>query len=103
MSHYDGGPVVVARAENDIVGQMWCELLEHDGIDAMLRVVGHPIVVGTNPVAIAFTPNGTRAYVVNKGSNSVTPIYLPNGVTGTPIPVGHDPVAIAISPIAKRP
>ena len=40
MSHYDDGPVVVARAENDIEGQMWCELLEQEGIDAMLRVVG---------------------------------------------------------------
>jgi hypothetical protein len=40
MSRYDDGPVVVARAENDFTGQMWCELLENNGIVAMLRVVG---------------------------------------------------------------
>ena len=43
MSHYDDGPVVVARAENDIVGQMWCELLEQEGrSDIALRVAVQP-------------------------------------------------------------
>jgi hypothetical protein len=40
MSRYDDGPVVVARAENEITGQMWCELLANNGIAAMLRIVG---------------------------------------------------------------
>jgi hypothetical protein len=40
MSRDDDGPVVVARAENQVIGQMWRELLARNDIVAMLRIVG---------------------------------------------------------------
>jgi YVTN family beta-propeller protein len=48
--------------------------------------------------AIAITPDGGTAYVVNYFDNSVTPINLATKTAGTAIPVGHGPAAIAIAP-----
>ncbi len=62
---------------------------------------GAPIPVGTHPDAIAITPNGKTAYVVNFGSDNVTPIDTSTdtaGASGTWISVGSEPDAIAISP-----
>jgi YVTN family beta-propeller protein len=72
-------------------------------------VVGSPIAVGDGSVAIAITPDGTRAYVVNEGSNassffgtvSVIDIAT-NTVVGSQIPVGTAPGAIAITPDGTR-
>lgn len=49
----------------------------------------------------AQTPNW-EALVVNKGSNSVTPIDLANFSVGTPVAVGSSPSAIAITPNAQE-
>ncbi len=62
---------------------------------------GAPIPVGTHPDAIAITPNGRIAYVVNFGSDNVTPIDTATdaaGASGTWITVGSEPDAIAITP-----
>jgi YVTN family beta-propeller protein len=56
------------------------------------------IPTGSYPDAVAVMPNGTRAYVTNYASNSVTPINLVTGKAGTAIPVGEGPSAIAIAP-----
>lgn len=48
--------------------------------------------------AIAITPDGMTAYVVNTDTSSVTPVALASGRLGTPIPVGLAPEAIAITP-----
>jgi hypothetical protein len=40
MSRDDDAPVVVAQADDQIIGQMWRELLAHNGIIAMLRTAG---------------------------------------------------------------
>jgi RHS repeat-associated protein len=48
--------------------------------------------------AIVINPAGTKAYVANYGSNSVTPITLSTGTAGTAITVGSEPDAIAITP-----
>lgn len=65
---------------------------------------GNPIGVGTHPVAVAITPNGETAYVVNFGSDNVTPINIATN-TATPagawITVGSLPDAIAITPNGK--
>jgi YVTN family beta-propeller protein len=57
---------------------------------------GKPITVGDGPVAIAITPDGKTAYVVNQGSGTVTPIATATNTPGKPITVGNHPVAIAI-------
>jgi hypothetical protein len=59
---------------------------------------GSPIPVGAYPVAIAVTPDGSTAYVVNAGDSTITPITLASDTVGTPISVGADPIAIAITP-----
>lgn len=60
-------------------------------------VVG-TIQVGTKPIDAAVSADGTTAYVVNNGSDTVSKISLAtNQVTGT-IHVGTDPTSIAISP-----
>ena len=61
------------------------------------------IPVGDGPSAIAITPDGTRAYVVNSNSDSVSVIDLAtNSTVGAPIPVGDGPSAIAITPDGTR-
>ncbi len=67
------------------------------------EVVGAPIAVGSEPEAIAISPDAKTAYVVNFGSDDVSVIDLQtNEVVGSPIEVGAEPVAIAISPDGKR-
>ena len=68
------------------------------------NTAGAAIAVGTEPDAIAVTPNGKTAEVVNTfqtGSvtvGSLTPINTATGTAGKQIPVGSSPVAIAIAP-----
>jgi YVTN family beta-propeller protein len=65
-------------------------------------VVGSPIAVGSNPVGIAITPNGSRAYVTNNGGGTVSVINTQtNAVVGSPIAVGTSPRGIAITPTAR--
>jgi len=59
---------------------------------------GTPIKVGLSPVQIAFTPDGTMAYVANYASGSVTPIRLADGRAGPAIPAGKIPTRLAVSP-----
>jgi YVTN family beta-propeller protein len=61
-------------------------------------VVGPAIPVGDEPMAIAITPDGSRAYVANQGSDTVSVIDVPTRTTvGPPIPV-PEVGAIAASP-----
>jgi hypothetical protein len=57
-----------------------------------------PITVGSYPYAIAITPDGATAYVVNYSDNTVTPITIASNTPGNPITVGAGPDAIAITP-----
>ena len=59
---------------------------------------GIPIKVGLSPVQIAFTPDGTMAYVANYASGSVTPIRLADSRAGPAIPAGKIPTRLAVSP-----
>src|SRR5215217_975551 len=67
-------------------------------------VVGSPIRVGENPVAIAFDPVHNRMYVANEFSNTISVINITtNTVVGSPIPDGrNNPVAIAFDPVHNR-
>lgn len=51
------------------------------------RIVGLPIQTGTDPIAIAITPDGRRAYVANSTGESVTVIE-----TGARIPIATIPL-----------
>jgi YVTN family beta-propeller protein len=56
------------------------------------------IKVGANPQQITVSPDGTRAYVTNYGSSSVSVINLAtNTLDGTAISVGSKPAGMALS------
>jgi DNA-binding beta-propeller fold protein YncE len=59
---------------------------------------GTRIEVGLSPVQIAFTPDGTMAYVANYASESITPIRLADGRAGPPTAAGKTPTRLAVSP-----
>ena len=68
-------------------------------IDTATNTAGPAIPVGTEPEAVAITPDGQTAYVANFGSSTVTPIDTALNTTGgMAIPVGADPKAVAITP-----
>lgn len=61
-----------------------------------LRVTVRSITVGTEPAAVLLSPNGTRLYVANSVSNSVTVIDTTDDSVVTTIPI--DPNAEGIHP-----
>jgi DNA-binding beta-propeller fold protein YncE len=67
-------------------------------VDIRAGIAGTPIKVGLNPIQIAFTPDGTMAYVANHASQSVTPIRLTDGRAGPAIAAGKIPAGLAVSP-----
>ncbi len=69
--------------------------------DRNRRVATVPVQVEPNGVALS--PDGTRAYVANtvSGTVSVIPLSIPNGFIGKPsrhIPVGTEPYALVLTP-----
>ncbi len=67
-------------------------------VSLVTRKAGHAIRVGSDPEAIAATPDGRTVYVVNRGSGTVTPIDTSTEKSGAAIQVGSDPAAIAVTP-----
>jgi YVTN family beta-propeller protein len=61
---------------------------------------GEPIKVGKEPFAIAITPDGKTANVVNT-SSTVTPIATATNTPGKPVKVGKVPNGIAFTPDGK--
>ncbi len=67
-------------------------------IDTETDTVVDTVGVGLFPSAIAITPDGSLAYVVNSGANTVSVIDTATAATvGGPIPVGVSPSAVAIA------
>ena len=60
------------------------------------------IPVGLCPAGLAFTPDGTRAYVANQAGGSLTPITVAGGTAGAAITIGGAPTAVAITPDGAR-
>ncbi|MDB5007180.1 MAG: beta-propeller fold lactonase family protein [Mucilaginibacter sp.] len=59
------------------------------------------IAVGTNPIGVAISPDGSLVYITNQGAGSVSVINaLTNAVAAT-IPVGDYPSGISVSPDGK--
>jgi YVTN family beta-propeller protein len=89
-----------------ITGSATAYVANNDGgtvtlIDLATGHTGTPIRVGSEPDAIAITPDGMTAYVANNVGGTVTPIDLATGRPGTPIRVGNGPSHIAITPDGK--
>jgi YVTN family beta-propeller protein len=68
------------------------------GVIATLQnVLTQQVQVGSNPVAMAETPDGKKLYVVNQGSNTVSVIDTTDHTVKATIPVGSSPAAAAAS------
>jgi YVTN family beta-propeller protein len=67
-------------------------------IRAAIGTPGRVILAGTDPDAIAVTPDGKTAYVTNYTNGTVIPISTATNTPGTPIPAGSGPRPIAIAP-----
>jgi YVTN family beta-propeller protein len=70
-------------------------------VDLTTGTVGAPIHVGSQPYAIAITPDGSTAYVADYGSSEIVPVALATATVETPIVLNDRPNAIAITPTGK--
>jgi len=61
-------------------------------------VVGLPIPVGSLPVGIAFTLDGTLVYVTNNGSNNVSVIARASRTVVATVALGTSPFGVGIMP-----
>ena len=77
--------------------EIWTTQMEHDGkvlvIDANTFAVKNTINVGEDPAEVTFSADGTKAYVANGGSNTVSIINPTTKAIITTIPVDANPVA----------
>ena len=60
------------------------------------------VTVGTNPRGVAVSPNGSRVYVTNLDSNSVSVINTSNNTAVATVAVGANPRGVAVSPNGSR-
>jgi YVTN family beta-propeller protein len=60
------------------------------------------IPAGSAPARVAITPDGTRAYVSNKNSDSVSVIDTATDTVVGTIPVGDSPAALAMAPNGQQ-
>jgi YVTN family beta-propeller protein len=67
------------------------------------RPAGPPVALGSGSYEAVASHDGTRVYVSNTGSGSVSMIStLERAVVGTPIAIGHTPVHLAVSTDGSR-
>ncbi len=79
-------PVFVNTTQNSAVYVANFGTNSVSSINVANNVVSNTATVGTNPVALAETPNGQKLYVANQGSNSISTLntvtLAPNTSTG---------------------
>lgn len=64
--------------------------------------LGATIVIGSCPAGIAFAPDGSKAWALNAGENTITPIDPVTFTAGTPFPsVVAAPIFLAVTPDGK--
>lgn len=59
------------------------------------------IPVALSPDQVTIIPDGTRAYVTNQGSNTVSVIDIATNTVITNVPVGFAPTGIATGTICE--
>src|SRR6266446_4345474 len=65
-------------------------------------VVGLPIPVGTLPLGVAVTPDGSTVYVANFGAGTVSVIATATNTVTATIPVGTIPTGVAVTPDGSK-
>ena len=71
-------------------------------VDTQSNSVTTSIPVGDNPIGIAITPNGSKAYVANITSGDVSVIDTASNSVITTINVGPTPLGIVVSPDGSK-
>ncbi|MDO8614301.1 MAG: YncE family protein [Dehalococcoidia bacterium] len=70
-------------------------------ISSATNAVIATVFVGVNPGPVGFTPDGSKAYVVNRSdcdpTGSVSVIVVPSSIPLVTVPVGESPVAVSVS------
>jgi YVTN family beta-propeller protein len=89
-------PVFVNTTQNNAVYIASFGTNSVSAISTATNAVSNTATVGTNPVALAETPNGLKLYVANQGSNSVSSLNTvdlsANTLTGFSGTIGINPV-----------
>jgi len=67
-------------------------------VNLATRRAGSPVPVGSEPRAVAATPDGKVVYVADSGGDTVTPISVSTGKPGRRIVTGSAPWALAVTP-----
>ena len=71
-------------------------------IDTATDAVTATVSVGSYPLGVAVSPNGSRAYVANDGSGTVSVIDTATDAVTATVAVGANPDGVAVSPDGSR-
>ena len=58
--------------------------------------------VGDTPYGVAVSPEGTKAYVTNADSNTVSVINTTNNTVTATVPVGDFPYGVSVNPSRNK-
>jgi YVTN family beta-propeller protein len=95
-------PAFVHTTQNDTVYVANSGNSTVSAISTTSNVITSTIPVGSNPVALAETPNGKKLYVANQGGNSVTSVNVVDKTVNATLSTGTSPVwAVARSDGAR--
>jgi YVTN family beta-propeller protein len=90
-------PLVVAVAPNEEIVKVTNYLYNSVWFN-VANSGAQTVHVGTQPVSVAFTPDGAYAYVANWGSNNVSVIATSTNSVVATVPVGANPRGVDIIP-----
>ncbi|MBS1853227.1 MAG: YncE family protein [Acidobacteria bacterium] len=85
-------PVFVHSTQNDTVYVANAGNNTVSAVATATNAVTSTIPVGSNPIALAETPDATKLYVVNQGDGTVTAVNVSDKTVSRTIPVGASPV-----------
>jgi len=60
------------------------------------------VPVGINPLGVSVNPAGTKVYVANEGSNTVSVIDTSNSTVIATVTVGVYPAGVAVNPTGTK-
>ena len=82
--------------KSGILKSIWCLTLIgcFIAIPLQAQTVTSTISVGSSPYSVAFSPDGSKAYVANTGSNNVSVINTANNTVTSTVAVGGQPSSV---------
>ena len=71
-------------------------------LDTAINSVIATVTVGANPAGLVVNPAGTRAYVANNSSGTVSVIDTATNTVTATVTVGSFPIGVAVNPAGTR-